>query len=361
MMKKIILGILLMTVCMAASTKVISPDNELIEYTGRIDFSQGTAPRFSYSGVSVRACFTGTSIGIILEDNIGENYYNLFIDGELQEILHVKKGKRHYSIAGGLEDKIHEIEIFKRTEEMFGKTRFLGFLIDENASLVHISSKRAKLIEYIGDSITCGYGNEGQNGETFGPVTENHYQTYAAITSRKFNARHLTVCKSGIGVYRNYDGPPKGNEDCMPNYYSRIFLWDEEPKYDFSEQPDLICINLGTNDFSTGGGDSAKYSENYLRLIDTLQTRYENPTILCLLGPMLSGKTLVKVRQYLYRIVKIAQEKNRGDVHFFEMSAQTGKLGIGIDFHPSVAQHRKNAEELTAFVEKIMGWKKISP
>ena len=39
------------------------------------------------------------------------------------------------------------------------------------------------------------------------------------------------------------------------------------------------------------------------------------------------------------------------------MSAQTGDLGIGIDYHPTVAQHAKNASELTEFIKKLKGWK----
>lgn len=359
-MKKIVIGLILMTFTFAFANQVIPADNEYIEYTGRIDFTNSLAPKFSYSGVSIRASFTGTRIAMIMDDNVGENYYNILLDGEVIDTLRITKGKKDYELATGLSEGVHEIEIFKRTEEMFGKTEFFGFILDEKALLVEISKKRNKLIEYIGDSITCGYGNEGKNGGTFGPTTENHFVTYAAITSRNFNARHLAVCKSGIGVYRNYDGPVEGNDDCMTNFYSRIFLWDSTPEYDFAEKPDLICINLGTNDFSTDKGDSARYTQNYLRLIDTLQIKYEKPEIICLLGPMISGETLPKVRKILQNITQIANERDKGKVHFFEMSAQTGELGIGIDFHPSVAQHKKNAQELTEFIAKLKGWTTIS-
>ena len=104
-------------------------------------------------------------------------------------------------------------------------------MLDKGSSLVPIKNKRGKLIEYIGNSITCGYGNEGGMGQTFCAETENHYMTYAAITSRNFNARHFAVCRSGIGIYRNWDGPEDGNDDCMTNLYSRIFLYDEAPLY----------------------------------------------------------------------------------------------------------------------------------
>jgi len=356
----LIISLISSTLCFADSFDTIPANNGLIEYTGRIDFSNPNSPAFSYSGVSIRACFIGTSLAMIMNDNTGNNYYNLILDGKLLDTVKITAGQKTYKIADGLENTTHEIEIFKRTEEMFGKTQFFGFVLDNGATLVPIVNDRAKLFEFIGNSITCGYGNEGVNGGTFGPTTENHYMTYASITSRNFNARHLAVCKSGIGIYRNWDGPAAGNQDNMTNYYTRVFLYDENPKYSFSDRPDLVCIDLGTNDFSTTGGDSAKFVSNYYRLIDTLQFKYAMPDIICLLGPMLSDPTLTKIRKYITSIVDSANRKGKGNVHFFEMSQQTGSLGIGIDYHPTVAQHKKNGMELTEYIKAIEGWK-INP
>jgi lysophospholipase L1-like esterase len=357
-MKKIlfVFGLLIASIYIAYSGDTIPANSNLIEYTGRIDFSDPLIPEFSYSGVSIRASFSGTSLSAIMDDNDGRNYYNVILNGEVINTINVTRGKKAYLLAEGLEDKTHEIELFKRTELTFGKSQFFGFILDAGKTLSPIGNDRARFIEYIGNSITCGYGNEGENGDSFLPTNENHYLTYAAITSRNFNSRHMAVSRSGIGIYRNYNGPATGNTDCMANYYNRIFLYDENPKYGFGIQPDLVCINLGTNDFSTSGGDSALYVSNYLRLIDTIQSKYNMPTIICLLGPMISGGTLTNIRNYLQAIVNLANNKGKGNVSFFEMSAQTGDLGFGVHYHPTVGQHEKNAEELTAYIENLMGW-----
>ena len=348
-------------VCLNVNATKVPASNSLIEYTGRIDFSNPDAPRFSYSGVSVRACFKGTGVRVILDDEKWENYYTVILDKTQVNRIKPIKGKQQYLVATGIEDKIHEVEIFRNTEEMFGKTSFLGFDLEKDGSLVEIADKRTRMIEFIGNSITCGYGNEGLLGGVFGASTENHFMTYAAITSRSFNARHLAVCRSGIGIYRNYDGPVTGSKDCMPDNYTRIYLYDEQPKYNFREKPDLICIDLGTNDFSTVGGDSARYVGSYLKFIDSIQHCYKNPEIICLLGSMMSGATLNKVRRYLQFIASYASSWNHGKVHFFEMSEHKGDLGIGIDYHPTVAQHIKNAKELTAYISKLKGWEPTKP
>ncbi len=350
-------GLLLFISASAIDSDTVLPNNPLIEYTGRIDFANPLKPRFSYSGVSVRACFQGTSISIILSEASAQNYYQVILDQVKLDKFQAKSGQNTYAIAAGLKDTIHEIELFRITEEQFGKTQFCGFVVDKGKSLVEISNKREHLIEFIGNSITCGYGNEGVNGAgSFSAVTENHYMTFAAITSRSLQARHLAVCKSGIGIYRNYDGPVTGNTDCMPNLYEHIYLYDATPLYQFAQKPDLICIDLGTNDFSTGKGDSTLYVSRYLKFIDNLQVKNKNADILCLLGPMMSGTDLIRIRKYLKVIVDSANAKNTGKVYFFEMSAQTGSLGIGIDYHPNVAQHLKNAKELIGYISTLKGW-----
>jgi hypothetical protein len=355
--KNILLSFLILLPLQIFSSPVTIPASDtLIEYTGRIDFSNPNAPRYSYSGVSVRACFKGTAISAILNDERGENIYAIILDKIPIQRIHPQAGVQTYLIAEDLSDTIHEVEIFKLTEEMFGKTYFLGFQIDDADSLVEIQDSRDHLIEFIGNSITCGYGNEGQSGGTFGASTENHYMSYAAITSRSFNARHLAVCKSGIGIYRNYDGPVGGNADCMTNFYDRIYLYDAHPKYSFAETPDLICINLGTNDFSTSGGDSAFFVSTYLNFIDSIQNHYTQPDIVCLIGCMLGGATLTRVRNYVQFITDSANNRGKGNVYFFEMSEQTGDLGIGIDYHPTVSQHMENSRELIQYISELKGW-----
>lgn len=345
---------------MAIVPDTIRANNPNIEYTGRFDLSNLLAPKFSYSGVSVRACFQGSSISIMLNDEGSENEYNVIVDKVIKRIK-VSRGLTIYPIASGLGNKVHEIEVFRLTELTFGKTTFNGFIVDKGKTLVTIQNKRTHVIEYVGNSITCGYGNEGSLGEKYGPTTENHYLTYAAFTSRNFNARHLAVCRSGIGIYRNYGDSTTGSKDCMTNNYSRMFLYDAAPVYDFKLKPDLICIDLGTNDFSNSNNgfvvDTIRYIQNYLAFIDTLQMRNKNSDVLVLLGPMLADPQLSTVRRCLKLIVDTANKKENGKVYFFEMSQQG--TNYGTDYHPVVSQHLKNSLELTNFIKQIKGWETI--
>jgi lysophospholipase L1-like esterase len=363
--KKILVFIFILSLAIGSALATVSDtikaNNPLIEYTGRIDFSNPLAPEFSYSGVSVRACFRGTGISILLNDESSENEYNVIVDNVIKRII-VSKGLTVYPIAAGLKNTVHEIEIFRLTELTFGKTMFTGFLLDKGKSLDPIKNNRKHVIEYVGNSITCGYGNEGALGVKYGPTTENHYLTYAAFTSRNFNARHLAVCRSGIGIYRNYGDSTTGSKDCMTNNYSRVFLYDATPLYNFNLKPDIICIDLGTNDFSNSNNgfvvDTVKYIHNYIAFIDTLQLRNKNTDVLVLLGPMLTDPSLSTVRRCLKFIVDAANKKGNGKVYFFEMSQQG--TNYGTDYHPVVSQHLKNSIELTNYIKQIKGWETTS-
>ena len=87
-----LLSILTSSFLIGASVDTIHADNPLIEYSGRIDFSKPLTPEFSYSGVSVRASFRGTSVAMILDDPGTGNFYNLILDNVIQPRLKTKKG-----------------------------------------------------------------------------------------------------------------------------------------------------------------------------------------------------------------------------------------------------------------------------
>jgi hypothetical protein len=330
--------------------------NPAIEYSGRIDFSNPETPTFSYSGVSIRASIEASAVSVILDDEKGENYFATVVDNVYTGKIKAQKGKNTYPVATFAKKGEHEIEIVRITEEEFGKTSFVGFELDAEGTASQ-PAPRPYTIEFIGNSITCGYGNEGRIGQRFSASTENHYMTYAAMTARSFNAKTIVAAKSGKGICRNYAGPSTGNPDNMTDYYDRMFFSDAEPKYDFAIQPDVVCINLGTNDMSTPGYDTALFINNYMRLIDQIQTNYKQPDIVCLLGTMLYGLALDTARLCISEVARRANAKGRGRVSFFEMTPQNIKEnGLGIDNHPTVKQHILSARQLTEFISQLKGW-----
>ena len=81
------------------------------------------------------------------------------------------------------------ISIFRRTEGFSGPTRFKGLILDEGKTLADPPERPPLKIEFYGNSITCGMGNEvPDQDEDENNAKRNNYLTYGAITTRNLNA-----------------------------------------------------------------------------------------------------------------------------------------------------------------------------
>ncbi len=345
----------LLLLAISCSNSIVNADNHLVEYSGRIDFTNPTAPCFSYSGVSIRFFAKTTEVKATIADERGENYFAVIVDRVYQGKLKLDEGQKEYTVASDLGQGVHEIELVKITEEQFGKTTFHQFDLC-GGKIVESNNPRTRTIEFIGNSITCAYGNEGYLGEKFGASTENHYFGYAPMVVRSFDANPIMVCKSGIGIYRNYGAPAdSGSVDNMTNYYCRTYLYDSLPLHPFSIQPDVVCINLGTNDFGVCMPDTVKFMNMYMQLIDSICGHYNSPQIVSLMGTMLYGEFKDVCRRCINKVV--ADAKNKGvNISFFEMTEQDRKEPQGIDWHPTIRQHLRAARELMNYLSQLMQW-----
>src|SRR5207248_2231555 len=100
----------------------------------------------------------------------------------------------------------------------------------------------ARRLEVIGDSISCGYGNEGKDqNEHFAAQTENACETYGFLTARRFGAGYACVAWSGKKMWP---------DNTVGEFYDRALPADPDSTWEFSKwTPDVVVINLATNDF----------------------------------------------------------------------------------------------------------------
>jgi lysophospholipase L1-like esterase len=179
----------------------------------------------------------------------------------------------------------HEVTVWKNTEAQKGSVLFQG--VDLGPGHFLPSTKRARKIEVIGDSIICGYGNEGQNAtcpfevevrktvnvqgkliDVTVPLTENQYMSFTSQAARMLDADVTTICWSGKGVYLNYKEayrvdptgalvPDVDAAKTIPDLWgTRTLAGDPNAReWDFTKEkpedkPQVVFISLGTNDFS---------------------------------------------------------------------------------------------------------------
>ncbi|PWJ43158.1 SGNH/GDSL hydrolase family protein [Sediminitomix flava] len=321
---------------------------------------------FSYPNVTFRTAFEGSSIKMHLQQFTGldgDNHFLVRIDDKEPFKIAVYPQQEEYVLADSLEDKLHELELIKITESNCGYCVLKGFTIDEGKKLQSVSPKAHK-IEFIGNSITCGYGVETLDADApFLPETENSYMAYASIAARSLGADFQTNAFSGIGVYRNYGNNgipmPQLYPFTMPYDGSKAFHADSIAAWDFKKfTPDVLVIALGTNDLWDGNGfNPVEFSEAYLELIDTLRSKYGNELpIVCTLSPLLVDFRRSILEGTLEGILETKKEEGDNHVHYFEFSP-CGELGYGASWHPSAAQQDLNGKELANYLANLMNWK----
>ena len=347
---------------------IISPTDPFIQYTGRISFANPERPAWNFPGIQIVASFEGTSLRMIAKPRSG--YFMAQID-QAEPFKVAFRGERDsvVTLATALPNGVHTVKLMYAIEGYEFYPEFWGFVLDKDKKLVETPALPSRKIEFIGNSITCGYGNEGlKKEEGFDYATENHYYSYASITARNLEAQHWVVARSGIGAYRNFAGPKTGNpESNMLAQYEYVgFAWKPDlrkeatflsEKWDFSRyQPDVVCINLGTNDLSTPNYDLQLLKQNYQKLLKTVRHHNPKAKIVFLTGTMLYNKELELQKQLLDEVA--AEAKNAGDqeVYRFDMAPIAGNEWYGNDWHPNIYQDEKMAGELTAYLRSLMNW-----
>ncbi|HYH03831.1 MAG TPA: cellulose binding domain-containing protein [Bacillota bacterium] len=321
---------------------------------GRFDTSDPDGPKFAWSATTIKAKFEGTSIGVNLKST-GDNWFNVIIDNEVKAPVNITSSTQMpVTLASGLTSGTHTIELVKRTEAWVGDVQFLGFSVG-NGKLITPPGAATRRIEFIGDSITCGYGNEGTSQyQSFTTKNENAYLAYGSIAARALGADQITVAWSGKGVVRNYGGD---TNEMLPELYSRILPYNSSLIWNSGLwTPQVVVINLGTNDFSIGAPEKNLFTTTYSNFVKKIRSQYSGAHIYCALGPMLGGDNLSSARDYLNTVVNALRSAGDSKVHFIEFPMQDGTLGYGEDWHPSVATHTQMAQQLVQQIKVDLGW-----
>jgi len=333
----------------AGQLKFYPANDPQIRYTGRIDFSDPLHPRFWQPGVYIEWQFEGSDCEMIINDEVlwgnSHNYLEIVVDGKARRIQ-TKSSTDTIQIAKGLAAGKHLVRICKNTEAGIGYLELAGVRCEK---LVPLSPAPTRKMEFIGNSITCGMGSDQSEIACDKGVwydQHNAYLSYGAITARTLNAQYHLSAVSGIGLMHSCCNM----KVIMPQVFDKINMRDDSIAWDFRRyQPDVVTVCLGQND---GIQDSLLFCNNYISFLKRLRQYYPAATIICLSSPMADEKLTIAMKKYLTAITEEMQKADK-KIHAFFYSRQYNK---GCSWHPSLEEHRQIAEELTAFVKKLMKW-----
>jgi hypothetical protein len=327
-------------------------DDPALAFQGRWDHSDPARPRASWPGFALECGFTGGSVAVRLDDP--GNYYQVEIDGRIHGTVRGRPGGKPVLLAKGLDEGPHRLRLMRRNISFERPTTVEGFLLEPGGELRALPRPPRMKIEFIGDSYTAAEGNEATRASL--PWREKYPVThigrgFAAMVAAACDAEHVTICRSGSGVLSDWLG---GRTHPMTERYGWTLMEQPEPRWDFSRwTPDLVVICLGLNDYSglrrpDGGvaaADAREFREAYGRLLDQVRRHAPDAGIVALahFNPW--------VRDQIGRIVATRRAAGERRLHYAEFDEVPG--GYVADGHPTVATHRKMADQILARLEEI--------
>ena len=250
-------------------------------------------------------------------------------------------------LAAGLAPGEHTVRVVKLTEALqssllVGRVRFPG-----GGALLCPPPAKARKIEFIGDSITCGHTIERgpQDPDEWDIDTQNGMLTYAAVCAQNLDADFNCFSLSGWTVYRRVD-IENGGDCAVPPVYGQIApLNGNAAPWDFSRfQPGVVVVALGTNDSSyiaLGQAEADTFSRKYREFLQQLRGCYPAAAIVCTVG-MMNPTSFAHIE--------------RAARAFGDENVYTHKERFCRSTHPIAADHKQAGDALSALIARIKGW-----
>lgn len=353
--------------------KTFFPTNNNVKYIGRTYYTNNSL-WMAYSGSGIEFTFTGTKASItILGDNISnienndKNYcrIGIYVNGEIVIDTQIKQQSKVFNIYNNNKNHNVVITILKLSESI-NSTMGIGKIKVTSIDAIKPTENKQHKIEFIGDYILCGYGIDASVNDKFSTETENITKTYAYKVSDILDSDYSIVALSGYGVISGYtNNNIKNDTDILPIYYNKLGVSNglfnnnikvESLNWDFSLfQPDIIVINLGTND--------SKYVRNYenrkfefivgyLNFLKEIRKNNPKSIIICTSGIMsdnMFSNICMAINIYIL---------NSNDTNIFSMKFESQSYinGYGANGHPSEKTNEDATNKLVEKIKELTNW-----
>lgn len=272
-----------------------------------------------------------------LPEDVYYAWIGVFVDGVCFRKIRVERERKQYTLYESSSPEKVKIRILKLTEKQYDRIAVLAMYADGQCYPTDTPKCR---ILFIGDSITAGYGVDGQDGiSVFTTKEEDVTKTYAYKTADALEADCHIVAWSGNGVISRWIPPERELPDedgLMPDIFP----------YGQVEQPDIVVSYLGTNDASYTRKIPSReelYAKRYSAFLNRIHTLCPKTPILLLCGLM---------ENTLNQTVASVAEAN--GYEYLQFALQDVGDGIGTDGHPGPIVHRKAARLLVERLHKMI-------
>lgn len=308
----------------------------------------GSGFTFSFKGSEAKAKIVSSAPGG------GNNaFIKIFVDGVEQPDVELTKTSQTITLASGLDaTKEHVITVQKRTNARSSSAGVNWISINEGGAKLAPTEKKARLIEFVGDSLTVGYASVAGNAAAWSTATEDVTKTYIPAICEACDADYDVIAVSGRGVAHNYGGD---TDKLIGVLYASLDEYNNPGvKWDYSHKPDVIVINMGTNDESalgTNGYTKDQFSDAYKNLLKDIRKSNPDAKILCLYGLTSKGLDPI-VSAAVDELVKAGDNS----LAYLKLKACSGsETSLG---HPTQAGYQKNVNAIVKAIMELTGWDK---
>lgn len=338
------------------------------------------------SGIEVNIRARELWMEVEVDYDIFEQWITVEINGEFVSRQMLNRGKYFVCVFRGMNSHlVKNVRIYKEVQPMVNDNNciFLIHSLKTDGTFEIIEDKKIK-IEFIGDSITSAEGSVGAKIEQdWIPMWFGCINNYAVMTARKLDADFRIIAQSGWGVLSSWDNNPNY---AIPNYYEKIcsILKGNRNKElgthadnDFvSWQPDIIVVNLGTNDesafnspqwqsednhetFKQHLNDDGTYNEDDLRRFEEAVIRFlfklrlynSNSKIIWCYGML--GSNFINYIDNAINRYKV--QSNDNNVILKELPNTTEET-VGARSHPGVLSHYNASKELIQTIKYLLNY-----
>lgn len=309
-----------------------------------VDYSASGIEFSAFCEGDVSLTFNATSL---ISGNEGGCYFTVIVDG-------VKKARDfcHLTATGDITVKIaedlvlgnHTFEIYRQTEIERATVGIKS--ISLNGTIKYAPADKDMYVEFIGDSISTAFGNLTTNGSDVSysyPKYQDVTQGYAYLTARALNADWSIIAQQGRGAKYGYT-----TENLQDIYPKLRYNKDRNTAYDFTRQPDVVVIALGTNDINT-------YSSKFSATLDDVKTGFEE--MLALVRSKNPNAKIVWAYNMMTNrandiITSVIDEAGGEFAGYYSVKLTNNTAGG--QGHPYYTAHEIMANELSTFIKGVM-------
>lgn len=275
-------------------------------------------------------------------------YFKVYIDGKEWQ-----NGKSPYYVCFAdfeegfvikdIPSGTHNIRIVKATGYTLARAELLSIQFENGAPVAEAPADKELFIEYVGDSIFCGWGVVKSLSGAYNGTYQSQDGTLAIpyLLSEELDADYSVIAVSGQGA-------AWGDPNIENAYKYASFARDRTNEYDFERKADIVVVNVGTNDCASAGAVSPDaFAVAYKRMLGYIRDKNGEDCIIIAVYNMMNDG-------YGTEIEKIIDELGGTEENYYVLKADRCSKVLSNAGHPTARENEVYSQVIGNMIKSII-------